>query len=318
MPYSRRAFVRTLFAASQAAVVGRLFADTPVANEIAPGTFNFVVIGDWGRMGRPDQQQVADQMAVAAKDIGAKFVVSVGDNFYQDGVASVEDIQWQQSFENVYHAPSLQVPWYTVLGNHDYHGTPDAELEYARVHPRWIMPARYYPQAYTIDPATKADFFYIDTTPFIHEYLNNKENPKIAQNILTQDVPAQLQWLEKSLAASTAPWKIVVGHHPFFSGGMHGDQPELIAQVLPLLQKYQVQAYFCGHDHDLQHLVSDKVNIFVSGGGSEHRPNHLVPQTRFALSSSGFAAVSLRPREMVVRMIDNNGKLLYSTSVPQV
>jgi acid phosphatase len=147
---------------------------------------------------------------------------------------------------------------------------------------------------------------------------DHPENPNMRGNILAQDVPAQIQWLEKSLAASTADWKIVVGHHPIYSGGTHGEQPELVEQVLPLLRKYRVQAYFCGHDHDLQHLTAGEVNLFVSGAGSEHRPNHETPHSRFARSCSGFMTVSLRKDKMQVRVIDNLGKQLYSTTIPRV
>lgn len=34
------------------------------------------------------------------------------------GLTSVDDVNFQQSFTNVYKAPGLQVPWFAVLGNH--------------------------------------------------------------------------------------------------------------------------------------------------------------------------------------------------------
>ena len=56
MPLTRRDFVRTLFAASQTALVGRLMS-TPLYADAAPiAGLNFAVIGDWGRQGRPDQK----------------------------------------------------------------------------------------------------------------------------------------------------------------------------------------------------------------------------------------------------------------------
>ncbi len=69
-------------------------------------------------------------MGICGAKMEPKFVVAVGDNFYEDGVASVTDPHWQNSFEKVYTAPSLQVPWWAVLGNHDYHGNCDAQIEY--------------------------------------------------------------------------------------------------------------------------------------------------------------------------------------------
>ncbi len=92
-------------------------------------------------------------------------------------------------------------------------------------------------------------------------------------------------------------------------------EPELIASLLPLLQKHGVHAYFCGHDHDLQHLQAGDVNLLVSGGGSEHRPNHPIQQSRFTVSASGLMAVSLTAQAMAVRVIDSTGASIYQTSI---
>jgi len=39
-----------------------------------------------------------------------------------------------------------------------------------------------------------------------------------------------------ALTASTANWKIVIGHHPIRSIGHHRDTAELIVQLLPILE----------------------------------------------------------------------------------
>ena len=150
MKQTRREFVRVLFVATQAAVVGRLLPDTLRAAEVAetkPGALNFLVFGDWGRHGETDQMDVATQMGIAANALKAQFVISVGDNFYEKGVTSTDDPQWQISFEDVYHADSLQVPWHVALGNHDYLGNCDAQIAYSRISKRWNMPARYFTMA---------------------------------------------------------------------------------------------------------------------------------------------------------------------------
>ena len=41
----------------------------------------------------------------------------------------------------------------------------------------------------------------------------------------------QLGWLEATLNASTAAWLVVAGHYPVYSGGEHGDTPELLQQA---------------------------------------------------------------------------------------
>jgi acid phosphatase len=233
----------------------------------------------------------------------------------------VTDSQWQKSFEKVYTAPSLDVPWWAVLGNHDYHGNCDAQIEYTHSakaqhsSKRWNMPARYYSRSEKIDAKNPVDFFYIDTTP-----MADLDGSALLYHgkLKSQDLPKQLNWLDSALAASTAPWKIVVGHHPIYSGGEHGDTPYLIKHVLPLLEKHGVQAYFNGHDHDLQHLRAGKINLFCTGGGSRPRKNvKTIAQSKFGAGCSGFIAASLSANALDVQMIDDTGKLLYSTSVPR-
>ncbi|HUB86446.1 MAG TPA: tartrate-resistant acid phosphatase type 5 family protein [Verrucomicrobiae bacterium] len=321
MKQSRRDFVRTLFVATQAAVASRFLPGTLQAaptNEppVQPGGLNFLVLGDWGRHGEPDQVMVATQMGITAERLKANFVISVGDNFYEDGVTSTDDPQWLDSFENVYAAQSLQVPWQVILGNHDYHGNCDAQVAYSKISPRWRMPWRYYSRTEKVDNTTTADFFYVDTTPLIQSYY--KEGEKTRANVISQDAPLQLLWLKDALSKSPAQWKIVIGHHPIYSGGEHGNTPELIEKVLPLLHDYGVHAYFNGHDHDLQHLQAGTVNFFDSGAGSSVRPTSKTQYTKFAEGCSGFTAVALSANQMQVQMIDSHGTLLYTASVPRV
>jgi len=107
-------------------------------------SLTFLAVGDWGRHGKGNQQLVADRMGETAMEIGAQYVVSTGDNFYENGVTGIDDPSWQSSFENVYRAPSLQVPWYATLGNHDYRGDSQAQIAYSKRKGRWTMPARWF------------------------------------------------------------------------------------------------------------------------------------------------------------------------------
>ena len=135
--------------------------------------------------------------------------------------------------------------------------------------------------------------------------------------IRTQDVPRQLEWFKNALGASTAQWKIVFGHHPIYSGGQHGDTQELIKNVLPIMMENLVQVYFNGHDHDLQHLVAENLNLFCTGAGSQVRSTEPIEYTRFAKADSGFTSVSLTAAKMVVRMVDRTGQEVYATCVPR-
>ncbi len=303
MKQTRREFVRTLFVATQAAAIGGLLPSKLLAAD-SPRSLNFLAFGDWGRNGEKDQMDVATQMGIAAAATRAQFIVSVGDNFYENGVASVADAQWKTSFEYVYTAAALQVPWRVVLGNHDYHGNTAAQIEYSKHSPRWTMPALYYQRTETIDETTSADFFYIDTDPMKRGDLTNVE--------------PQMAWLESALSASKAPWKIVIGHHPIYTGGEHGDTPYLVKHVLPLLEKHGVQVYFNGHDHDLQHLQAGRIHLFCTGAGSIPRVTTQTPHTLFAKGSCpGFVAVSLSAEKMTVQMMDAQGAVLHTANIPR-
>jgi acid phosphatase len=319
MKQSRRNFLQWLASLfplftglfGQFKAAGAAPAKMPVVDEQSSSSLTFLIFGDWGRAGEFHQRDVANQMGLAAAKWRCRFIVSVGDNFYEKGVQSAADPQWKSSFEDVYTASSLAVPWYAILGNHDYKGPPQAQLDYAKTHPKWKMPARYFSAVEPISDIEKVEFFFIDTSPFVEEYRDKKD---MRDEIISQDTSAQMRWLDQALSNSTAAWKIVIGHHPIFSGGSeHGDQPELIRAINPLLEKHRVPAYFNGHDHDLQHIVRGSVEYFNTGAGSKVREPGPTEGSRFYRGTPGFMAVTLTAKEMHVEVIDYTGAPLYET-----
>jgi hypothetical protein len=46
------------------------------------------------------------------------------------------------------------IPWYPILGNHEYRGNTQAVLDYSQVSARWEMPARYYTKVLENDDIT--------------------------------------------------------------------------------------------------------------------------------------------------------------------
>ena len=122
------------------------------------------------------------------------------------------------------------------------------------------------------------------------------------------------------MARSTAEWKIVVGHHPILSD-LHvsslnpalccvtepgltvryrvqhqklfvwmshdmcaavQEYPEVGVALKPLMDRYGVHAYLCGHEHNLQHLHVDaeSTHYVVSGGGSQSNAYGFVDEER--------------------------------------
>lgn len=282
----------------------------------SPVGLQFLVVGDWGRNGTQNQQQVANQMNRTALLTEAQFVISTGDNFYEVGVANVEDNQWKTSYENVYSGKGLQKDWYVVLGNHDYSGNPNAQIAYSQKSNRWKMPARYFTLVKNIDQTTAVRFVFIDTNPFVKQYL---QNPTAYSDILQQDTQKQLKWIDSVLANSPEKYKIVVGHHPIYSAGYgHGNQAELIAQVKPILEKNKVTLYFCGHSHSSQYLkrTDSAIDYVVAGAGSSTA--ELVLQESsvlFGTITPSFTLVSMSTNFVKTSFIDSTGRELFSNQL---
>ena len=276
----------------------------------------FVAIGDWGRNGGAYQSKVAAAMGKAAAEIGSRFVLSAGDNFYPAGVQSVDDPHWKDSFEDVYAAPSLQTPWFAALGNHDYRGKPGAQLAYARQNPRWRMPERHYVVSGAEFGAPQLDVFVLDTTPIVGGDAEAVIRLSRGRVSLPEAEP-QIAWLQAALAASAAPWKVVVGHHPIRSGGHHGGSEELVAQIEPLLAAHNVQAYICGHDHALQHIRAGGTNHICTGAGSSAGHVDAVHGTLFRGAQPGFAMFALRGDGLRLEFRDFNGRSLYQVTLPR-
>jgi hypothetical protein len=103
----------------------------------------------------------------------------------------------------------------------------------------------------------------------------------------TGDEALMLAWLEESLAASDARWKLVIGHHPIWSssGTKHEEAKVLRRLLMPALCRY-ADAYLVGHDHTLEVHTDDcrsegeryreapPLLQVVSGAAGKQRPVH--------------------------------------------
>ena len=270
---------------------------------------SFLTIGDWGRMGEQDQPAVAARMKARALEIGSAFVVTVGDNFYEDGVTSTTHPHWKQSFTDIYD-PTALATWYPALGNHDYHADPQAQVAYRTVNPRWQMLERHYRKRVVTSKGAKVDLFIIDSSPIA----DARYTPK------SPDIEIQKAWFSAELAASDADWKLVFGHHTVLSSGESGRvYPEFSAWLAPLLKAHGVQAYVCGHDHHLEHIVHDGMTYIVTGGGSQgdgvkaqKAPGHVD-----GWGVAGFTSYRIAGDTLNVDYIDKSGQLLRTIPVPR-
>ncbi len=259
---------------------------------------HFLVMGDQGS-GKPRQWRVANAMsAVATSGEPLNFVATVGDNFYMRGVSSVSDPQWNWKFEHVYRGDGLNVPFFAVLGNHDYMGDPQAQIEYTRAGAgsgRWQMPDRQYVRDFgdhrgepllrvvfvdtNGDPATAADF--VDRASGLYG------NPR---------------------------WRIVVGHHPMRNYGKYGANEALLKTLLPALQRFRADVYFSGHDHNIQLIARPGEPVHVISGAAGKRVYRNIDTQQddllFSSTDSGFHQVRLDADTLVLTAIAADSRVL--------
>ncbi|XP_031550025.1 tartrate-resistant acid phosphatase type 5-like [Actinia tenebrosa] len=295
---------------------------------------NFIVLGDWGGLNffpykTPIESAVAKQMSKTSEQLGAQFIVALGDNFYFSGVKNVNDKRFEETFENVFSSKSLQIPWYFCAGNHDHYGNASAQIAYSQKSNRWNFPYYYYTKDWTI-PGTdkKLQLVMIDTVLLcgntVHDFLggNNAQGPDSID-----DAEVQWSWLEKTLKSSQAQYLLVGGHFPVWSIAEHGPTQCLVERLKPLLEKYDVTAYLSGHDHNLQHIKDPKssVDYFVSGSGAyvanktDHKDDIPALSLQFywanPYSYGGFATIQASPSSMLLTFIDAEGRQLYTRAL---
>jgi predicted phosphodiesterase len=286
-----------------------------------------MAVGDWGRNGEYDQLEVAKQMGNWGAEHANSFVISCGDNFYPSGVVSENDPLFHYSFENIYTAHSLQCDWYPVLGNHDYHTDVDAQVRYSKISRRWDMPARYYSKEFKLtkgkdedEPAKDGDkskpkgnekalLVMMDTDPFLHESKADY-------------VAKEMEWLNDTLSSASedVKWKIVIGHHPFWTVGPRITNSDTLTMRKALTKTFEdnkVDVYLSGHEHSLQHIKPDGyTHQFISGAGSELTGvTANIANCKFQASEHGFMYFAMDAKRLNVTAINVDGKVLYQTEL---
>lgn len=249
-----------------------------------------LAFGDFGEQpthGYGEQRGLSRVMAAYHDDHAFDFGITLGDNFYPRGLSSPDDPRWESQWERLYSPLGVRI--YAVLGNHDHYepGSPEAEQARSAKSATWCLPRPWY--TFTAGPV---QLFAVETTVY--------DKPEEVEGI---DGAAQLEWLDRALAASRARWKVVYGHHPIYSNGEHGrpgrgSLPRVKGPLLPLLRKHKVDVYIAGHDHDLQALApEDGIHFFVSGAGGRHLRGFDLDQCRVwgAERSYGFTVLEADP-----------------------
>lgn len=321
-PYSRRQFLRETFAFSALALLGgrsQGFSAPPLDT----AGHHMLLVGDWGwDLDQILQTGVAHAMTefVQTQQIRPEALVLLGDNFYGQLEGLEKSPRWQTQFEDMYPRSSFDCPCYALLGNHDYNvepaGKAEAQLAYAKKPgTRWKMPEKWYRFEFpAVDPLVT--FLMLDS---------NYQKATPEKLSLTDDErAAQSKWLEEELAKPRhTQYLIVCGHHPLYSNGHSNFNKPLVKAWDASLRSSKAHVYFCGHEHDLQHIefAEHPTSFVVSGGGGarlskfKQDPNSPGP---FGKSAGGFTHLQITSEKLLVRHVDIEGKTLHGfTKTPE-
>lgn len=123
--------------------------------------------------------------------------------------------------------------------------------------------------------------------------------------------PAQRAFLQRTLAGTTATWKIAEPHFPPYSAGYHGSNMASRRAFEPLFRRFGVQLVLSGHDHDYQRSrPRGGVTYIVSGGAAKLRRTGRASFTAVSWSTHHFLDIAVWPDRLWVRAVNQQGRMI--------
>lgn len=277
MSLSRRRLLHLALGSASGLLASRAAAQT--GRPAASGTLHWLATADSGSGNRHQLANGAAMAAVHRRD-PVDLVILGGDNIYDHGDMRQVGAKFERPYRELLKAG---VPFHAVLGNHDIRTNNGADQ---LTYPGFGMKGRWY----TLRRGP-VEFFMHDS------------------NI---DWPSQMTWLRAALAASRAPWKVLVGHHPIYSSGLYGDDQEAIGRLTPHLRRHGVQLYINGHDHHYERSrpIDGTTYLVVGNGGAALRPVVPGPNSARAVSTYGFASLHANADTLTIEALNSSGKRL--------
>ncbi|MCB0394217.1 MAG: metallophosphoesterase [Bdellovibrionales bacterium] len=268
------------------------FSEFSFDNHEFKSQLNILVGGDTGH-GNHEQYRVADGMKKSCNDAGGcDFVIFAGDNIYHYGVKNIHDPKFHDYFEDQYKVLGHLDIW-MILGNHDWMGSVQSQVNYTKVSSKWKLPFMHY------------------QIPKLPSWLRIQ----MSDIMLESEINGHM----KSYFCGYDGWKIFVEHHPLYSNGEHGGNAKQQNHIQPIIEECGVQLAIGGHDHDLELIdIEGKFLQLVSGAASEVRtiasdadPTH---NQLFASEKTGFNILEMDATHLTIHFFDHDGNEVYSKS----
>ncbi len=279
----------------------------------SPDKLKFVAIGDTGK-GNDGQKKVAQAIKAKCEQDGCDFVLMLGDNIYSNGVDGIDDEQFQTKFEIPY--KDLSMPFFAVLGNHDYGGDGVGyevkkslyQIRYTEISSKWKMPRHFY--RFQVQNTM---FFAMDTNAQLFDMAKDQ----------SKDIP---RWISEA----DTTWKIGFGHHPYKSNGRHGNAgiyegipgiPGIsgasIKEFAESVWCGKFDLYLSGHDHNRQWLdvKCNGTELAVSGAGASTTQLVGNNPSLFESATLGMIYISIDGNTLTAEFIDADGKTEFTHTI---
>lgn len=262
----------------------------PEVEPPAKGAIRFAVIGDYG-----SGDHLARDVAQLVASWKPEFIATLGDNNYEIGAAETID----QNIGKFYHSyigsyrgrhgsGAAANRFFPIVGHRDW-DSPDGLRPYLEY---FSLPGneRYYD--FVQGPV---HFFMLDT--------DEREPDGTTQSSL------QARWLERGLAGSRSPWRLVLAHHaPFVSGRV----PDFEYMRWPF-KAWGADAVLSGYFHIYERLLVDGLPYFVNGMGGAYISGfgEIDPASRFRYDKKhGAMIVDADELQITFRFVNRDGRIV--------
>lgn len=203
---------------------------------------HFSAVGDFGTGGDLQQDLVRSLM-----EDDPELLLALGDVAYDSGT--------QAEVENKFFAPMAElmakVPFYVVLGNHEY--VTDAGMP--------LLDAVYMPS----NNAKGTERYYSFDRGHVHFVALDSMCAGAADSSGDCTSEAQMKWLEADLAATDQPWKIVFFHHPPYTSSPK-DSKSIREKYVPIMQAGGVDLALTAHAHNYERSFPLVDGVPAEGG----------------------------------------------------
>jgi hypothetical protein len=259
--------------------------------------FHFAVLGDTRT--RHDVHQKIVNRIIPEKPL---FVVNTGDM-----VSNGNNMSDWQHFFSINDQLMRNVPYYTVLGNHEH----DSE--------------NYYD--FFATPGSKAYYFFtVGDALFIMmdmegpnyeapEYMDDEAKDAFWANISIDYMKEEKRWLENLLTLNSDAGYIFVFFHPTFYSIKASRVAEAEARRAfwgDIFERHGVTAVFSGHDHYYEHAEHGGTQYIVTAGGGAplYDTDAIQPETIKYKKIEHFMKVDVGLENTVMTAIDINGDII--------